>query len=62
MLTFVDSTKEIFNSKAFGNTTTAGKHIGLSTVYIKHILFHQSKHEVEGNPKHGHRFFFQISP
>ena len=42
-LTFNDSCEEICNSKAFVDIATAGRHRGLSTVYIKHNLFHQSK-------------------
>ena len=30
-------------SKAFVDIATAGRHRGLSTIYIKHNLFHQSK-------------------
>ena len=43
LLIFDDSCEEICNSKAFVDTGTAGRHQGLSTIYIKHILFHQSK-------------------
>ena len=43
MLIFDDSCEEICNSKAFVDITTAGRHRGLSTNYIKHNLFHQSK-------------------
>ena len=43
MLTFDDSSEEICNSKAFVDIATAGRHRGLSTIYIKHNLFHQSK-------------------
>ena len=43
MLLFDDSCEEILNSKAFVDIATAGRHRGLSTVYIKHNLFHQSK-------------------
>ena len=38
-----DSCEEICNSKAFVDIATAGRHWGLSTFYIKHNLFHQSK-------------------
>ena len=34
-LIFEDSCKEIFNSKAFVDIATAGRHRGLSTIYIK---------------------------
>ena len=33
----------ICNSKAFVDIATTGRHQGLSTIYIKHNLFHQSK-------------------
>ena len=37
------SREEICNSKAFDDIATAGRHRGLSTIYIKHNYFHQSK-------------------
>ena len=40
---FDNSCEEICNSKAFVDIATAGRHRGLSTIYIKHKLFHQSK-------------------
>ena len=43
LLIFDDSCKQICNSKAFVEITTAGRHRGLSTIYIKHNLFHQTK-------------------
>ena len=43
LLIFDDSCQEICNSKAFVDIATAGRHRGLSTIYIKHNLFHQSK-------------------
>ena len=43
LLTFDDSCEEICNSKAFVNIAIAGRHRGLSTIYIKHNFFHQSK-------------------
>ena len=43
LLIFGDSCEEICNSKAFVDIATAGRHRGLSTIYIKHNLFHQSK-------------------
>ena len=43
LLNFDDSCEEICNSKAFIDIATAGRHRGLSTNYIKHNLFHQSK-------------------
>ena len=43
LLLFDDSCEEVCNSKAFVDTATAGRHRGLSTIYIKHNYFHQSK-------------------
>ena len=43
LLMFDDSCEEICNSKAFVDIATAGIHLGLRTIYIKHNLFHQSK-------------------
>ena len=43
LLIFDDSCEEICNSKAFVDIANAGRHPGLSTIYIKHNLFHQSK-------------------
>ena len=43
LLVFADSFEEICNSKAFADIATAGRHRGLSTIYIKHNLFHLSK-------------------
>ena len=43
ILSFDDSCEEICNSKACVDIATAGRHRGLSTIYIKHNLFHQSK-------------------
>ena len=43
LLKFDDSCEDICNSKAFVVIATAGRHWGLSTIYIKHNLFHQSK-------------------
>ena len=40
---FDDSCEEICNSKAFVDIATPERHRGLSTIYIKHNLFHQSK-------------------
>ena len=38
-----NSCQEICNSKAFVDIATAQRHRALSTIYIKHNLFHQSK-------------------
>ena len=43
LLIFVDSCEKTCISKAFVGTATAGKHRCLSTIYIKHNLFQQSK-------------------
>ena len=43
LLTFDDSCEEIFNSKACLDIATAGRHRGLSTIYIKHNFIHRSK-------------------
>ena len=43
LLIFEDSCEKTCNSKAFVHLATAGRHLGLSTIYIKHNLFHQSK-------------------
>ena len=43
LLIFDDSFEEICNSEAFDDIATAGRHRGLSTIYIKHNLFHHSK-------------------
>ena len=43
LLIFDDSCEVICNSKIFVDIATAGRYRGLSTIYIKHNLFHQSK-------------------
>ena len=43
LLIFVNSCEETCNSTVFVEIATAGRHQGLSTIYIKHNLFHQSK-------------------
>ena len=43
LLIFDDSCEEICNSKAFVDIAMAGRHRGLSAIYTKHNLFHQSK-------------------
>ena len=43
LLIFDYSCAEICNSKAFFDIATAGRHRGLSTIYIKHNLFNESK-------------------
>ena len=43
LLIFDDYCEETCNSKAFVDIVTAGRHRCLSTFYIKHNIFHQSK-------------------
>ena len=43
LLIFGDSCEKICSSKAFVDIATAGRHQGMSTIYIKHNLFHPSK-------------------
>ena len=43
LLIFDNSCEKICNSKAFVDIATTGRHRGLSPIYIKHNLFHQSK-------------------
>ena len=43
VLTFDNSCEKNCNSKAFVDIATAGRYRGLSTIYIKHNHFHQSK-------------------
>ena len=43
MLIFEDSREEISSLKNFVKVATAGRHKGLSTIYIKHNLFHPSR-------------------
>ena len=43
LLIFDDSCEEIWNAKVFVDIATARRHRGLSTIYNKHNLFHQSK-------------------
>ena len=43
LLIFDDSCEEYCSSKALVDIATAGRHRGLSTIYTKHNLFHQSQ-------------------
>ena len=43
LLIFKVSSEGISNSKAFVDIATVGRHRELSTIYIKHNLFHQSE-------------------
>ena len=42
LLIFEDSCEEICNSNARVDIATSARHRGLSTIYIKHNIFHQS--------------------
>ena len=44
LLFFGDSCEKICISKAFVDNVFAGRHRGLSTIYITHNLFHESNH------------------
>ena len=59
LLIFDDSCEEICNSKAFVDIATAGRHRGLSTIYIKHNLFHQSKLGRDVELQNTHIFLFK---
>ena len=58
LLLFDDSCEEIYNSKAFVDIAVAGRHPGLSTIYIKHNLFHQSKLGRDVELQNTHIFLF----
>ena len=59
LLIFDDSCEEICNSKAFVDIATAGRHRGLSTIYIKHNLFHQSKLGIDVELQNTHIVHFK---
>ena len=59
LLTFDNSCEEICNSKEFIDIATAGRHRGLSTIYIKHNLFHQSKRGRDVELQNTHIVFFK---
>ena len=59
LLTFHDSCQETCISKAFVDISTAGRHRGLSTIYIKHNLFHQSKLGRVVELQNTHNVFFK---
>ena len=42
ILIFDDFFEELYSSKEFFRIATAGRHRGLSTIYLKHNLFHKS--------------------
>ena len=59
LLKFDDSCEEICNSNAFVDIATAGRHRGLSTIYIKHNLFQQSKLGRDVELQNTHIFLFK---
>ena len=59
LLIFDDSCKDICNSKAFVDIASAGRHQGLSTIYIKHKFFHQSKLRRDVELQNTHIVFFK---
>ena len=61
-LVFDDSCGEICNSKAFVENATAGRHPELSTNYIEHNLFHQSKLGRDVELQNTHTSFFSSLP
>ena len=44
LLIFYDSCEEIYDEKRFVKIATSGRHKNLHVIYVKHNLFHQSKH------------------
>ena len=61
LLIFDDSCEEICNSKAFVDIATAGRHRALSTIYIKHNLFHQSQLGRDVELQNSHFVLFKSS-
>ena len=59
LLIFDNSCEEICNSKAFVDIATARRHRGLSTIYTKHNLFHQSKLGRDVELQNTHIVFFK---
>ena len=59
LLIFDDSCEEICNSKAFVEIATSGRHRGLSTIYIRHNVFHQSKLARDVELQHTHIVLFR---
>ena len=59
LLFFDGSCVEICNSKAFVDIATAGRHWGLSTIYIKHNPFHQSELERDVELQNTHIALFK---
>ena len=59
MLIFDNSCEEICNSKALVHIATAGRHRGLSTIYLKHNFFHQSKLGIDVESQNTHIVIFK---
>ena len=59
LLIFDDSCEEISSSKDFVKIATAGRHKGLSTIYMKHNLFHQSRLGRDIELQNTHIVFFK---
>ena len=59
LLFFDDSCQEISSSKDFVKMATAGRHKGLSKIYIKHNLFHQSRLGRDIELQNTHIFLFK---
>ena len=59
LLIFDDSCEEICNSKAFVDIATAWRHRALSTIPIKHNLFHQSKLGRDAELQNPHNVLFK---
>ena len=59
LLIIDDSCGEICNSKAFVDIATAGRHRGLSKIYFKNNLFHQSKLQKDVELQNTHIVLFK---
>ena len=59
LLMFGDSCEEIFISKAFEDIAIPRRHRGLSTIYIKHNVFHQSKLGIDVELQNTHIVLFK---
>ena len=59
LFTFNKSCEEICNLKVFLDFATAGGHLGMSTIYIKHNLFHHSKLGRDDEFQHQHILLFK---
>ena len=59
LLIFDDSFEEYFNSKPFVDIACTGRLRGLRTIYLKHNLFHQSKHGRHLKLRNPHNVLFK---